>query len=495
MHHVVKYEIKQTDELYEYCDAITKAANNLRNAALFRVRQVLTMVDKPLEKITENELKIYNELQTYLPVMGAKYKMPTKGKTFLGYGFLNKLLYVSGNPDYFCEAMPKQGAEQTLRRVVKEMKGFYAGCRAYNKCPEKFTGKPKLPGYGKKGGNFTAYLTNQDCVVYACENDPLCHELKLPLYKKRFLMGDTPIPGRLKQVEISPRHGIFALILVFDDGIKEVKKVDKPTRICAIDMGVENIAAITNNIGEPCLLFKGGVIKSINQQYNKRMAAIQSEQTKGSAEKFEMTPEADKLCLDRQHKMDDFMSKVAKRIIEWCVVYEIDTIVIGHNTFWKQNSNLGKVGNQNFVQIPFYKFVKQIEYRAENLGIRIIMQEESYTSKASFLDKDDIPVYGKTEGEPSFSGTRYQRGMYRSKDGTVLNADLNGSANILRKAVPDAFGEQAPLFNEVCVFPHPYFEEMLSNSAIQCAKQAFASQKEKRPSRAKMRRLTRKQLK
>ena len=260
-------------------------------------------------------------------------------------------------------------------------------------------------------------------------------------------------------------------------------------------MGVENIAAITNNIGEPCLLFKGGVIKSINQQYNKRMAAIQSEQTKGSAEKFEMTPEADKLCLDRQHKMDDFMSKVAKRIIEWCVVYEIDTIVIGHNTFWKQNSNLGKVGNQNFVQIPFYKFVKQIEYRAENLGIRIIMQEESYTSKASFLDKDDIPVYGKTEGEPSFSGTRYQRGMYRSKDGTVLNADLNGSANILRKAVPDAFGEQAPLFNEVCVFPHPYFEEMLSNSAMQCAKQAFASQKEKGPSRAKMRRLARKQLK
>ena len=171
------------------------------------------------------------------------------------------------------------------------------------------------------------------------------------------------------------------------------------------------------------------------------------------------------------------------------------TIVIGHNTFWKQNSNLGKVGNQNFVQIPFYKFVKQIEYRAENLGIRIIMQEESYTSKASFLDKDDIPVYGKTEGEPSFSGTRYQRGMYRSKDGTVLNADLNGSANILRKAVPDAFGEQAPLFNEVCVFPHPYFEEMLSNSAMQCANQAFASQKEKGPSRAKMRRLARKQLK
>ena len=130
MHHVVKYEIKQTDELYGYCDTITKAANNLRNAALFRFRQVLTMVDKPLEKITENELEIYNELQTYLPVMGHKYKMPVKGKTFLGYGFLNKLLYVSGNPDYFCEAMPKQGAEQTLRRVVKEMKGFYAGCRA-----------------------------------------------------------------------------------------------------------------------------------------------------------------------------------------------------------------------------------------------------------------------------------------------------------------------------------------------------------------------------
>lgn len=318
MYSVIKFQITESEGVYEYLDAVTKAANNLRNTALFRVRQVLTMFNEPFEKLTENELEIYNELQTYLPVMGSKYKMPTKSKTFLGYGFLNKLLYVSGNPDYFCKDLPIHSAELTLRVLTKDMKGFYAGCREYNKNPEKFTGKPSLPKYGKKGGNRTTKFSNQEVKIYEDDTHPGWHYIKFPRTKKTYSIKDAPIEGRLKEASVEPFHGVFYLTLVLDDGVspKKVKKADKPTRICAIDMGVENIAAITNNIGEPCLLFKGGVIKSINQRYNKRMAAIQSEQTKGSAEKFEMTPEAHKLCLDRQHKMNDFMSKVAKHIIE-----------------------------------------------------------------------------------------------------------------------------------------------------------------------------------
>ena len=472
MYHVLKVHIGPKDKLYTYCDAITHAANNLRNAALFRTRQVLTMVDKSYENMTDNEREVYNELQMALPLMGKKYSMPSKGNTFLGYEFLDSFLKNTNNPDYYCKELPRQSAQQTLKGVAKDMKSFYALCRTYKENPDLLNEKPQLPHYGKPGGNHTVELSNQDCVVYEISDAhanstanggatrAARHEVKLPRTKIRLDLGEAPVPGRLKQAAIIPTHGIFVISLTFDDGNEPTQPTEQPKRVCSIDIGVDNLAAMTNNLGEPCLLFKGGVVKSVNQHYNKQMAKLVSEQTKGTDKKFQPTPESRKLELWRENHINDFMHKTAATIVDWCKAHRVDTLIVGVNKGWKQECHMGHVNNQNFVMIPFAKFRFMLQYRCQRAGIAYVEQEESYTSKASFVDRDFIPTYGH-EGahEQKFSGSRIHRGVYRTKNKQLINADLNGSANIARKAFPDIFdreGCQPPDFFRVEIIRHPY---------------------------------------
>ena len=253
MHSATQICVKPNSEFYAYFATITMLANNLRNATLYRVRQVLTMVEKPFGKLTANELEVYNEIAFALPLMGEKYKMPIKGKQFLSYAFLEALMRVTNNQDFMTIALPKQTAQQVLKEVVGDMKGFYAGIRARKKNPSAFTGKPKLPGYGEKGGYHTAIFTNQDCVIYPVKNKPGCHEVKFPGIKKRMFISNMPICGRLMQVTVTPSHGNFILSFIFNDG-KEKPVTKPPHRMVGIDLGVDNTAAITNNLGLPCLL-------------------------------------------------------------------------------------------------------------------------------------------------------------------------------------------------------------------------------------------------
>ena len=272
--------------------------------------------------------------------------------------------------------------------------------------------------------------------------------------------------------------------LVFDDE-KETPVTRPPHRMVGIDLGVDNTAAITNNLGLPCLLFKGGVLKSINQLYNKKMAAIQSEQTKGTDKKFVMTKKTHSLCVWRNNRIEDTINKIGSSIVAWCCDNDVDTIVIGHNTHWKQNANMGKKNNQTFVQLPLYKLILNITYRAERCGIRVINREESYTSKASFLDNDAIPTYGKNDEEYKFSGKRIKRGLYKAADGTVINADLNGSANILRKEFPDAFASHQPDFGNVIVIRHPDLENAKNNHKKQLAEPKTISKSKTKRLKAK----------
>lgn len=360
------------------------------------------------------------------------------------------------------------------------MKGFYAGIRKHKKDPAVFTGKVKLPRYGEKGGKHTAVFSNQECVIYDIKNKPGFHEIKFPGIKKRLYIADMPIRGRLMQITVKPNHGNYIVSLVFDDE-KENPVTRPPHRMVGIDLGVDNTAAITNNLGLPCLLFKGGVLKSINQLYNKKMAAIQSEQTKGTDKKFVITKEAHGLCIWRNNRIEDTINKIGSSIVAWCYDNNVDTIVIGHNTRWKQNANMGKKNNQTFVQLPLYKLILNITYRAERCGIRVINREESYTSKASFLDNDVIPTYGKEDENHKFSGKRIKRGLYKAADGTVINADLNGSANILRKEFPDAFASHQPDFGNVIIIRHPDLENAKNNHKKQLAEpKAISKSKTKR---------------
>lgn len=464
MRHVLKTQVDKTSDLFEYFETTTKAANNLKNATRFRQRQVLTAVEKDPTALTPNEQEIMDEIARCLPLMNSvscnedgspKYLMPEKGKSFLGYHFLDRLMRDSRNPDFFNQHLPRQAAQNILKEAVKEMKSFYAALRAYYRDPSKFEGKPQLPGYNKSGGCHTVTLTNQDCVIY--DRPDGGKELKLPLTDKRLDLGKAPITGKLKEVKVIPTHDIFIVILSWEDGAQPPKPAETTTRACCIDLGVSNFAAITNNLGLPCLLFKGGVPKSINQWYNKRMSKIQSEQTTKTGKKFVPTPESRKLELWRENHLNDYMSKTAKLIIRWCVESRIDTIIIGVNQDWKQGVNMGRENNQEFVSIPHAKFRWQLAYRAERAGIKIIEREESYTSRASFLDGDFIPTYGEAGADKvKFSGRRTSRGLYRSKDKTTINADFNGSANIGRKEFSDLFTRgMAPDFGHVLIYKHP----------------------------------------
>ena len=243
------------------------------------------------------------------------------------------------------------------------------------------------------------------------------------------------------EVKLKPCHGRIFLLCMF-----EVPDPDVQTPgpyACGLDFGVSNTAALVSNNGL-AVLYKGGFIKSANQWYNKRSSELKSAAMKGrpasKASRQLKTAKLDALSLTRENTMRDAMHKISADIIKTCLGHQIGTIVMGVNKGWKQGAGIGRSNNQNFVQIPLSLLQSMIIYKAGRAGIEVIQQEESYTSKADLLSGDPLPVFGKGN-DTAFSGTRMRRGLYRSADGTVINADLNGAGNILRKAIPDAFEE------------------------------------------------------
>ena len=208
------------------------------------------------------------------------------------------------------------------------------------------------------------------------------------------------------------------------------------THSAAVDFGVDNTMAVVTDTGDS-IIFKGEHIKSINQYFNKQKAWRISVMSKGSATTARVwSKKLDQLSAYRTNYIRDCFHKMSRLLMEWCRSHEVGCLVLGSNKFWKQESNMGKCNNQNFVSIPFEMLKTMIELKSNEYGITVIRQEESYTSKASFMDLDFIPTYSKEEPDTKyhFSGRRIHRGLYKSADGTLMNADINGAANILRKA-------------------------------------------------------------
>lgn len=177
---------------------------------------------------------------------------------------------------------------------------------------------------------------------------------------------------------------------------------------------------------------------------------MQSVNTIGTTEKYKPSKRYSGVTLKRNHQIKDYISKVSKHFIQWCVENRIDTIVVGNNKQWKDSIDLGRSNNQQFVQIPHAQLINNLKYRAEQNGICFIETEESYTSKASYLDRDVIPIYNETDNDAQFSGKRIKRGLYKSKDGIIINADLNGSANIMRKFKDDVL----IAFDQIMIFKY-----------------------------------------
>jgi putative transposase len=219
---------------------------------------------------------------------------------------------------------------------------------------------------------------------------------------------------------------------------KEISTVNKErNNIVGIDLGLNNFVTMTNNVGLTPVVINGRVIKSINQFYNKEISYFKSILKKETGKDY--SKRLSRITIKRNNKVKDFIHKSSRFIINYCIENNVDTIIIGNNKDWKQEINLGVKTNQNFVQIPYSMLISQLQYKVQDFGINVIVNEESYTSKASFLDEDVLPKYNKDNQEKYiFSGKRIKRGLYESKNRTLINADVNGSYNIIKKVFPNA---------------------------------------------------------
>lgn len=255
---------------------------------------------------------------------------------------------------------------------------------------------------------------------------------------------------RIAQVRIVPRIGFYIVEIVYER--KEAAPSDNPTLFVAVDIGVDNLATITSNKqGFVPRLVNGRPVKSTGRFYNKRRAALQ--EALGHPGN---TKHLERLTTRRTRRINHYLHAASKTIIALLVEEGIGTLAVGKNPGWKQEVELGRVNNQHFVQIPHARFIQVLEYKAKLAGIRFILQEERYTSRASFLDGDPIPTFAsKQVGQYAFSGKRIQRRLYRAKDRRCLNADVNGSYNILHKALPTAFanGIEAVVVRPVWLAP------------------------------------------
>ncbi len=382
-----------------------------------------------------NQMVVYRLVRDSL--FGTKYLGDSK---WLSYNALDHLLKVTRDKAYY--ALPAQANQQILKLLLRDYKSFFEAVKVYGRNPEAFTGRPRMPGYMPSGSFKTSVLTNQICRLKdGC--------LKFPGTRDTLSLGQLPEEVCLKEVRIKPGGNSFVLDVVLsvpDKGIIPMADKDiladlsaveelKNLRVMAIDPGTDNIAAVVNTFGARPFVIKGSVIKSINQLYNKEMKRLSS--CAMTCNKRYRTRRMNSLTEKRNRRIKDQFHKVSRQLADYARNNHVDIVVMGHNTYQKQEIGIGHVNNQNFVQIPMLIFADMLRYKLAEYGIKFVLTEESYTSKADFLAKDYIPLYKKNAKENfAFSGKRIQRGLYRHYDGTITNADINGAANILRKVFP-----------------------------------------------------------
>lgn len=410
-------------------------------------------------------------------------------------------------------------AQQTLVLVADSWESYFEGLFGFLRGDPNYTGMPKIPGYGDKGGEYIVVIPNNQFKIVSGHDvekswnysekkvntlafEPGLHYLKLDGLETRLTDNDN-----IREIRIIPAGVGYFIEIVYklkeDERKKELltKKNGELIKlnyniIGGIDLGLRNFATIGfaeldmvsgsgKVIGQP-ICFNGGILKSINQYYNKIRAEIQSvyekqckklktklrrlkfqykvktqksdtskelkdklykeiQFVKGELKKIRTGPAITKLTFERNNKMMDLMHKYSRDIIDRCIEMRAGILVIGHNKGQKQSIELGGITNQNFVFIPFFKLIKMIKYKAEEVGILVVEQEESYTSKCSFPDHED--VCKKADG--SYIGKRISRGLFRSKNGIIINADVNGVFNIIRKYLRKAFPEVLIRWTEI----------------------------------------------
>ena len=362
--------------LYKACDELCFLSKNLYNAVLYIQRQH------------------YQE-----------------GKPYIKEWDMAKLLRNQKNPNYY--ALPSQSADY----VVKQLDGIYKSYFSLSKLKKesKYNKKVKVPYYKDKvkGRNVTTfYKTRLSKKTYKKEG--LIHLSKTNIKFK----SNIPFE-QIQEVKVVPKLGYYEIQVIYK--VEEDKRIEN-YNYATIDLGLNNLATIVTNVSSP-MIINGKPLKSINHHWNKRISKLKSKLPKG----VRTSKQIRQITNKRNRRVNNYLHQTSRTLVNELRMLSISKVVIGSNKGWKQNIKLGKKTNQNFVQIPFNRLIEMITYKAKLAGIEVIIKEESYTSKCSFLDNESI------EKHDTYAGKRVKRGLFKSSNGTLINADVNAAYNIMKK--------------------------------------------------------------
>lgn len=401
--------ISKKHDFWKECDRVCFATKNLYNQALYRV----------IEHYKETKkYKNYNEIVKEL----AKEKQ-------VDFVRLNTKI-----------------SQQVLMLLDKNWKSFFKSLKVYEKNPEKFTGKPNTPKYLPKiRGRFAAVFTIQTISKPALKNGIL---------KLSSCNIQIPTDKNVQQARIVPlKTGEYKIEIVY---LKQEPVLTINERYAGIDIGLNNLATVVTNTELKPFIINGKQLKSVNQNYNKNLAKQKSAlphfiNNKSEKKQRSYSKITNRLTHKRNCRADDLIHRASRKLVNILKQANISKVVIGKNKQWKTEINIGSKNNQKFVSIPHAEFISKVAYKLRMEGIECIQREESYTSKCSFLDGEEIKKHD------TYLGKRIKRGLFKTATGFKWNADCNAAANILKKEIPNAFqayGMKGTVVSPVIINPY-----------------------------------------
>lgn len=353
---------------------------------------------------------------------------------FLSYCDLDKLLKNLTELNYYKQMCKAQVAQQCLRQLNSNYTSYFKALKDFKVNPSKYKGMPKVPKFKTEQNLITfTYQTIKIKDQFIVINKE--HKVHIPdeVYKEEL--------NNFKTISFIPFYNRIKVVITYET--KELNTDLNLNDYLSIDLGMNNLCSCVSK--DDCFILNGKPLKSINQYFNKEVSKLKSERPlKGDKQDFNYNRfKIKNLSLKIELKITDILHKASKYLVNYCVKHKIGTIVFGRNKEWKDSIQLGKQTNQNFVSIPFYKLLKMLEYKCKMIGINLVTQEESYTSKCDSLAFEEVKCHDK------YKGSRIKRGLFLSSLGKALNADINGALNILRKYLHLKEVNEFPVIQEI----------------------------------------------
>lgn len=440
---VERHIINNKHPCFRVFEELCFKSKNLYNYANYQIRQIFIITSKLAknEKATQEQLEYLNNINIKVDEFNKLRKInfeKAKIKAFKNNKEFKKKLktikYLNKDNKYPCyefieflvkdgvdyKSLMAQASQQVLKLLDKNWLSFFKAIKKWSKNKIEYTGRPKLPKYLNKNGRNIIILTNQQCKIKD-------NSITFPKVFNGFTLK-TKVDN-LQQVRILPRNKHFIIEIVYNYSTKELKQDNN--KYVSIDVGLDNLATVTNNCGINPIIISGRKLKSINKYYNKQLSHYR--EIAKRMNDLDWTNKMNKLTIKRNNMITDLIHKASKSVIDYALSCGANTIIIGNNKDWKRESSMSKKVNQSFVSIPHQDFINKIIYKAENIGLKAIITEESYTSGTSFLD-EELPIkknYNKNR--------RIHRGLFISNKEIKINADVNGSYQIMKKVFPNVF--------------------------------------------------------